>query len=160
LRRRLAADSRSEVARKVRIGEVVAAGPDRLIALALACAIGVWVAKKKPTLPLVVWLVAVSLSLRCVFESVMDPYYLVPGLAMTLVAAATLYRARLFVATAAAAAICTWISYRSLSAWPYYLGVTGTISVSLTSARPGESRILRRVVPGKSAVLSGLPPDS
>jgi hypothetical protein len=116
-------------------GEIVAAGPGRIIALVLACAIGVWVAKKKPPLLEVVWWTAVALSLRCVFECVMDPYYLLPALSLAALVAFKLGRTRLIL-TVVAAALCTWLSYWRTTEWTYYSLVIGLLVLVLAFSRP------------------------
>ncbi len=126
-----------EVAVKVHFGATVAAGPERLLAVGLACAIGCWVAKKRPPLPQVVWWIAAALSLRIVFEGVMNPYYLMPGVAFILILAASLGIVRLAF-TVFAATACTWISYRYISPWPYYVAVTGLMVVALASVWPSQ----------------------
>jgi hypothetical protein len=120
----------------VRVAEVVSSGPGRVIALALACAIGVWIAKKRPPLAQVVWWAGVTLALRCVFECVMNPYYLMPGLAIVLVCAVLLSSPRLL-GTVLAATACGYLSYRVMAPWTYYLIVTGLLFVVLASAWPG-----------------------
>ena len=127
-----------EVLVKVQHSAIVSAGPGRLIAIVLACGIGVWVAKKKPPLQHAVWWVALALSLRCVFESVMNPYYLMPGIAIILVVASMLSTFRLIV-TVLAAGGCTYLSYSHLSPWHYYLLVTGLLIMVLFSAWPAKS---------------------
>jgi hypothetical protein len=119
------------------VGAVVAAGPGRTIALVLACLLGVWVARRKPTLVELIWLAAVALSLRCVFESVMDPYYLVPSFVLVVVVASTVSHLR-FVLTVTAAALCTRASYWHTGEWRYYLIVVGSLAVSLALARPAR----------------------
>ncbi len=98
----------------------VAAGPGRMLALAGAVLIGLLVARRRPPEATVVWLAALALSLRCVFEAVVDPYYLLPGLAVSLVVAARLGRAQLAVGVALAAA-ATALSCRHAGPWAYYL---------------------------------------
>ncbi len=122
-----------------RAGEVVAAGPGRTIAIVLACFVGVWVARRKPSLVEVVWWAAFALSLRCVFESVMDPYYLVPTLVLVVVVASTVSWFR-FVATIAAAALCTRTSYWNTGEWRYYLFVTLSLLAALAFSYPGRLR--------------------
>jgi hypothetical protein len=118
-------------------GEVVEAGPGRLIALVLACLIGVWVARKKPQLVEVVWWAAFALALRCIFESVMDPYYLVPSLVLVLIVASTVGKIRLIL-TLAAAAFCTRASYWHTGEWRYYLLVVGSLILTLALSWPGR----------------------
>lgn len=120
-----------------RVDAVVSAGPGRLVALVLACVIGIYVAKAKPNIPMIVWWVAVCLSLRCVFECVMNPYYLLPAGAVIFVLAATLSKFR-FVAISLAVAACTVLSYQFMSPWVYYTSVVGLLVVALASACPRE----------------------
>lgn len=127
----------TEVRERVFEPSIVSAGPQRMIAVVLACLIGVWVARTKPALAQVVWLAAVALSLRCAFESVMVPYYLVPGLVLALVAIANARLVRVS-ATVLAVALCTWWSYRYESPWAYYVTVIGLLFVVLALARPAR----------------------
>jgi hypothetical protein len=86
---------------------------------------------------MIVWWVAVCLSLRCVFECVMNPYYLLPAGAVIFVLAATLSKFR-FVAISLAVAACTVLSYQFMSPWVYYTSVVGLLVVALASACPRE----------------------
>jgi hypothetical protein len=122
---------------KVHEGESVAAGPGRVFALVLACAIGVWVAKKKPPVLQVVWWVAVALALRCIFECVMDPYYLLPALALALIVAFKLGWKRV-VLTILATGWCTRLSYWKTSEWNYYSVVIGLLLLALALSWPGN----------------------
>jgi hypothetical protein len=122
---------------KTLVGESVQAGPGRTIALVLAVFIGFWVAKKRPPLVQVVWWVGFALALRCVFESVMDPYYLVPSLVVVVVVASTLGRIR-FILTLAAAALSTRTSYWHTGEWRYYILVIGSLLLALIFSWPGE----------------------
>jgi hypothetical protein len=128
---------------RVMAGETVAAGPGRTIALVLACLVGVWVAKRKPRLVEVVWWAAFALSLRCIFESVMDPYYLVPSLVLIVIVASTVGRIR-FLLTIAAAAVATRTSYWHTGEWRYYLLVIGSLVLALAFSWP------RRPIPAPS----------
>lgn len=98
--------------------EAVAAGPGRAVAVAGAILLGLVMAcrQRGPVRssagvipgqgPLAgyqaVWVMAVALSLRCLTESVMDPYYLWPGLGLGLLAAAAVGGRRLAVAAVVA----------------------------------------------------------
>ncbi len=124
-----------EVMVKVHTQPVVAAGPGRILAVGIACLIGVLVKVRKPSWPQVIWLAALALSLRCVFEPVMVPYYLLPGLALALVTA-SLGRAPRFALACIAAAVCTWLSYFHFSPWDYYLGMTVPLVAALAAAWP------------------------
>jgi len=125
----------AEVRVAVLHGAVVSAGPGRLVALFLACMIGVYVARTKPTLQTMLWWVAASFTLRCVFECVMNPYYLLPASAIVLVLASRLEKIPLVV-TSSVVAACAVLSYQFMSPWPYYTSVTGTLLVALALTRP------------------------
>lgn len=115
-------------------GPVVAAGPGRLIAIALCAAIGLYVYRRKPDPMQVVWLCCVALSLRCVFEAVMDPYYLWPPLALAMVLAA---RSPVRLAlTALFGAGITWWSYRFLGPWLWWTPITVTLAAVIVIVRP------------------------
>jgi hypothetical protein len=77
----------------------VSAGPMRLVGLALACVLGWRACRWKDRPELLVWAFAAALTLRCVTESVMTPFYVWPALAVGLVAAAALGGIRLQVAS-------------------------------------------------------------
>ncbi len=118
-------------------GETVAAGPGRLIAVALCIGLGIYVYRRRPSPTQVVWLCAVALALRCVFESVMDPYYLWPPLALAFVLAA---RSRWrFGATSVLATAVTWYSYRHAGPWEWWLPVTLLLAAAVLLARPRNS---------------------
>ena len=118
------------------VDAVVSAGPGRLIALVLACLIGIFVARKRPSIVTIVWWVAVCLSLRCVFECVMNPYYLLPAGAIILILAAALSNVR-FVAISLAIAASTVLSYQFTSPWVYFASVVGLLVLALVWACPG-----------------------
>jgi hypothetical protein len=135
----LADGQRKTVLDTVRIfaGPTVEAGPGRTIALVLACLVGVWVARRKPPFVEVIWWAAFALSLRCIFESVMDPYYLVPTLVLLVVVASTIGKTR-FILTLIAAAVCTKTSYWHTGEWRYYLLVVGSLLAALALSWPGR----------------------
>ncbi len=76
------------------------------------------------------WAAAFALALRCVTESVMDPYYYWPTLAFALVAAVVSTESWRFAATIAAAIVATVISQWHL-AWALWwiLNTIGLIVV-------------------------------
>jgi hypothetical protein len=124
-------------------GAVVAAGPGRLVALVLACFIGVYVARTKPNVARILWWVAVCLSLRCLFECVIDPYYLLPAAAVILVLGATCHKAR-FIPIAIVVATCVVVSYQFMSPWAYYTLVNGLLAVALVIAWPRDGSMPER----------------
>ncbi len=140
--------SLAEVARSVYIAPVVAAGPGRIIGLAISGLIGLAVAVLKPSISRTIWLVAVALSLRCLFEPVVVPYYLLPGLALGLVAASTNGKTRFALAILAAAA-CTLLSYRYFDPWTYFVAMAFSLSLMMFFAWPRD-RVATSKLPAES----------
>jgi len=119
---------------------VIASGPGRIVAMVIACGLGIWIARWRPPLSTVLWCGAVALSLRCALESVLLPYYLLPGLALALVVAATTSMRR-FILVIAMSAACTALSYRHSGPWGYYLPIVITLAAALWAAWPGVGTI-------------------
>lgn len=139
-----------EVATRVHTLPVVAAGPGRIVAIVIACAIGLAVARRAPTLPQVVWWAALALSLRCVVEPVMVPYYLLPGLALAALVASRSTNIRFFIVIVAAGT-CAILSYWHLSEWPYYLSMLIPLGVALGVAWPSARPSAPGAVPSSTA---------
>ena len=120
-------------------GRVIAAGPGRLIALLLSIGMGVWVNRRRPVGLEVMWLCGLALSLRCVFESVMNPYYLWPPLALLVlvVACSSWWR---FAMTGAAAFAVTVYSYHRTGPWAWYLPVMVLLATAVMASWPSQSR--------------------
>ena len=126
-----------EVSSRVHSAPIVAAGPGRLIAVAIACLIGLLIWMKRPSTLRVIWLAALVLEIRCAFEPVMVPYYLLPGLTLVSVVAvgATKSRPRRVIALFAVAS-CTLLSYQHLRPWAYYLAVMASLSLAMITSWP------------------------
>lgn len=134
----------------------VAAGPGRVVAIVLACALGWWACRWRSRPELIVWAAAAALALRCVTESVMVAFYIWPALALGLVVAARGGRTRLTVACAAAIA-ATEISSSRLGELPWWLLVTaGIVAVLLT----GVPKAAGAGLPGLAEAGSPLCTDS
>jgi len=118
----------------------VAGGPGRVVALVLALGLGVIATRWRHDPQRIVWAAGLALALRCFTESVMDPYYLWPVLAVGLVAAAaTRAWPRLLVASVAAVAITIAGDYW-LGGWVAWWTITtaGLVAVLLAGfSRPG-----------------------
>lgn len=125
----------TEVSSRVFFAPVVAAGPGRIVAVALAGLIGVVVLRKKPSLRQFVWFAALALALRCAFEPVMVPYYLLPCLVLVGVSAATERTTKRMVAGFGLGA-CTLLSYRYFSPWAYYLAMMSTLALVFFASWP------------------------
>jgi hypothetical protein len=131
----------TQTAKRVLTGTVVAAGPEREVSLIFALLIGIYVFRKRPSWPRLMWWLGVALSLRCVFESILDPYYFFPGLALLLLASFTSSWRRTSL-TLLFATACSIASYWHTGEWTYYLLVTGALALACASAFPTTPRTL------------------
>lgn len=132
----------------------VSGGPPRLIALALALLVGVFVWRKQPDVFGIVWLCAVALALRCYFEPVMTPYYLAAPFVVALVAAARINWLRFGIAFVVAA-VDTVYSYHRFSPWVWGLPVAAMLTVVLACGYPGRQHLAP--APGGESTAS--PPE-
>jgi hypothetical protein len=104
-------------------GGAVAGGPARALAILVACGCAVVAGRRlraarhaprwsRATLEELLWWTAVALALRCVFEPVMVPYYLWPGLAVALIVSARTWQRLIW-----ASAFATAVTVGSQSGW-------------------------------------------
>ncbi len=138
------------VTRHVVVGPVVAAGPGRLIAVGLALGVGLWVWRRKPSMPQVIWAAGVALSLRCFFEAVMDPFYLWPPLAFLAIVA--IGGRRRFAITLAGSGFVTWWSYHHIGPWAWWGPIAGVLVVLVVAARPTKDALRAAQEPAPGAV--------
>jgi len=118
-------------------GLTVAAGPGRIVALALACGLGWWARRWRHDPVLILWAAAAALALRCLTESVMVGFYVWPTLAIGLVVSARLGRWHL-AAAGAAAVLTTAVAQWRLSWLPWWVTVTtGIVIVLILGTRIG-----------------------
>ena len=118
-------------------GGLVAAGPIRLLALALAIGLGFWVSRRWLARPeLLVWSCALALALRSYTESVMTPYYAWAALAVAVVVAAraSLLRFEIAVALAIATMALAQVDMAWLPWWLFQIG--GLTALLVVSAAP------------------------
>jgi hypothetical protein len=113
----------------------VAAGPARIGALAVALGCGVAANFWRHDLLRLIWLAAVAMSARCIFEAVMAPYYVMPIVALALIAGARQapWRWILTVATGLGLTIST---HFHANMWVYWLEMTAPILAMLALAFP------------------------
>ncbi|MCL4422627.1 MAG: hypothetical protein M1115_05600 [Actinobacteria bacterium] len=126
--------------------QAVSAGPGRMLAVMAAMAIGLWLvprAKQRASdAAWLVWLGALMLALRPLLESVMDPFYVWPALALGVVLAATMGTWR-WLSAWAAAIFTTVCTFWHLASWPYWLLLAAGLGALLLGVLP------RQNLPGK-----------
>jgi hypothetical protein len=124
----------------------VSAGPGRVVALLAACALGWWARRWRDRPDLLVWAVAAALALRCFTESVMDPYYLWPTLAVGLVVTARFTNGRQALGLVTAVAVTVGAEFR-LGEWSWWSAVIAGLVVMLLMAFPPRASRVRDQVP-------------
>jgi len=130
------------LAPRVHIGVyAVAAGPGRVVSLALAIGIGWWAVRWKDRPELIVWAASVALALRCFTESVMDPYYLWPAIAVALVASVLVSRERfgLGLSLAVVISVTSQLQLSWIAWWTLNLGLLSAILLC-THTYPADLR--------------------
>lgn len=120
----------------------VAAGPGRLIGLGIDVLIGFVAAKKRSNPMWILWLATAALTARSVFESVMDPYYVVPVLALGVIVAIGANRIRLALASIATASLLV-LTYHRPGMWVYWLEMTGVLIAMLLVILPARWPVRR-----------------
>lgn len=115
----------------------VAGGPGRLAAVLLAVALVPWVAHRRHDPRSVLWALGIALGLRVVTESVLDPFYLWPPLAVGLVAAAAVgSRWRLVAAAITAVGVTAGAQVHLPWVWWWVMAVGAVAVVLVAGARP------------------------
>ncbi|HXW34270.1 MAG TPA: hypothetical protein VEJ87_06800 [Acidimicrobiales bacterium] len=120
-------------------GLAVAAGPGRVFAVLLACAVGFWARRWRSDPAVLVVASATALGLRCLTESVMVSFYLWPPLALGLVACARSGLKRFTCAAVLASFVTVFSDFRPGPWWLWWLVVTlglfGVVGMSLPGSR-------------------------
>jgi hypothetical protein len=144
----------------------VAAGPARALTVLLACGCALVVERRwrgtrqmarwsPEALAELLWWVAVALALRCVFEPVMNAYYLWPALAVALVSASS--RWSRLAATSVAAATLTFVAQASWPGpWIWWGTVVAGLGLTLFFAASGDARAWQPSAPIPTAGADGL----
>jgi len=137
--------------------ETVGGGPVRLLALALAAALGWWSRRWRERHDLIVWAAALALALRVYTESVMTAYYSWPALAVGLVIAARARTWRFAVALAAAATALVVGQWRidDYVWWAVQVVAVTVVLAAAASPQPPESERPTRATKGPTAGRAG-----
>lgn len=112
----------------------VSGGPGRLLNGAVAVAAGFLAHRWRRDVWHILWLIALVLATRTVFEAVMVPYYAMPGVAIALVTARP--HSLRWVGVCVAGAGLTVMTFTRHGRWEYWLAMTGLTAVMLALAWP------------------------
>lgn len=136
----------------------VAAGIGRLIGLAGDAALGLVAARWRRDPVSVAWLCGAALSLRCLFESVMDPYYVAPAIAFFLAALVLSDWVRWTVAAMLGAGLVDLVYFRT-GIWWYWVEMAAAFSLLGLVTLPPErfAGLVRSVRPLKGSGASDPP---
>ncbi len=119
----------------------VGAGPVRMIAVFVAILVGYMAYRRPPSKLGLLWLCALALSLRCFFESVMNPFYLGPPLALIVLTAATCVSWKRLVGAWVIAVVATVFAFHRFSEWGYWLPMVAFLAIGLACAWPGRADV-------------------
>jgi hypothetical protein len=124
----------------------VAAGPGRILAVVLACGLGLWATRWRQRPDLIVWAAAMGLALRCFTESVMVSYYIWPAVAVGLIVAARAGRVRLALAAIAAIGVTVVAQWRLGELLWWSVVTVGILGVLALAVRRERTRIVSEPV--------------
>jgi hypothetical protein len=135
---------------------VVAGGPARLLGLVCALLAGVAARGQRHRPATVIWLMAIALGARCVFDPVMVPYYVMPVVALALIAAVGNDSVR-YLLTIAAGAGLTVMTFTHHDMWTYWTMMTAIMFLMLGLAWPTRGR---RTEAGQAGGVRWMPSDT
>lgn len=119
---------------------LVSGGAGRAIEVVLAVLVGLSVWRRPQSPDRLIWLAALCLGMRCMFEAVMTPYYLAPPLILALAIASRQGRLR-FIGSCAVGLGMTIYAYQNLNPWQWWLpiaiGMTAVLALGFPSDRGG-----------------------
>jgi len=117
----------------------VAGGPGRLVGVVVAIALAIPAYRWRGNARAVVWLAAALLGTRCLVEPVMVPYYVMPVVALALVAGASGGRIRWLLVCAAGVGLTVMVGFHA-DIWAYWFEMAGLMSAMLALAWPFPAR--------------------
>jgi hypothetical protein len=124
---------------QVHAAVLVSGGAGRAVEVLAAILVGLYVWRRPQPPDRLIWLAAVVLGMRCMFEAVMVPYYLAPPLVLAL-AIASRQRRRRFWAASVIALEVTIFAYHFLSPWAWWLPVVVSMAAVLALGYPARTR--------------------
>ena len=124
-------------------GRSVAEGPVRMISIVIAIGVGVWFMQRERSPRMLVWCVALVLSLRVLVEVGLAPYYAWPPLAVALVCAASQSSKRVWLTCGMAAGV-TWLAnyqiHKGWLWWPIAAGLVIVLAAAFPVDRHADCR--------------------
>jgi len=120
-------------------GKVVAPGPGRIVALAIAAGLGWWAWRHKADPLRSVWLSGLVLAGWCAMEPVMTAYYLWPALGLVLVASAGLPWRRFGIVAGSSLFATLWSEW-FFRPWVWWAPIMAALALGLICARGGVGR--------------------
>jgi hypothetical protein len=117
-------------------GAAVTGGPGRVLALLVCVAIGWWSMHRRLGLAEMLWIAALCLAFRTVFDSALASYYPWPPMALVLVVAATRGRTRFAFTAVCAFGVTVVASWHFGPWWAWWLLVVGGLGFTLLTSKP------------------------
>ncbi len=125
----------------------VAGGPGRIAAVLGACVLGWWARRWRARPELLVWALALAMALRCFTESVMDPFYLCPPIAVALVAVMGVPAWRRILGVCVALSVTIVAERHFAQWWVWWTAVTAGLVMLLWIAVPSRASRVRVQLP-------------
>jgi hypothetical protein len=113
----------------------VSSGPVHFVALVAAAVLGLVARRRRTDLASIFWLAAIATGIRCLFEPVMVPYYVMPAVALSLAVGATNRRVRWYLTLASGLGL-TVMAFSHSNMWTYWFEMAGLMSTMFLCARP------------------------
>jgi hypothetical protein len=139
-------------------GRAVAEGPVRMISIAIAIGVGVWFMQRERSPRMLVWCVALVLSLRVLVEVGLAPYYAWPPLAVALVCAASQSSKRVWLTCGMAVGV-TWLAnyqiHKGWLWWPIAAGLIIVLAAAFPVDRHSDCRDAEGADSEVDAIVSG-----
>ncbi|MGD1010970.1 MAG: hypothetical protein ABR925_00335 [Acidimicrobiales bacterium] len=142
---------------------LVAGGPARSLGILISLVLGFWFARAERGLAPLIAVVALTLTFRCVFETVIAPYYVFPAIAFAFVSLSAASWPRFLTATLLAVVVNSASNFDRHSTWvwwPIVAGLAALVAVSWpkplppVSERQGSAEGRGRALPESASVVA------
>jgi hypothetical protein len=113
----------------------VSSGPVHLVTLGVAVGLGFLARRWRTDWATIFWLAAIAAGIRCLFEPVMAPYYVMPAVAIAFAVGATRGSIRWLLTLIAGFAL-TIMTFSHSGMWTYWFEMAGLLAAVFVSSRP------------------------